>query len=323
MSQARPLAAARALKHQGLLARRRVGAVMASALLRWRHRETFRAVRESMRLPSLDGASAGAIWGISMVKDEADVIERSVTQLLAEGVDGVLVVDNGSTDGTLEILRDLERTHPVHVGMDPMAAYEQSVKMTVLADAVSRAGASWVIPFDADELWTGLHGSVKESLQSCRSPVALAHLVNAFPSPQGEGQWRLDPLRHYDPKVAFRPFRGAVIQMGNHGVDRPGEPEPCLQILHLPWRSFEQFARKVQQGASALRAADLPPEKGSHWRDLGALSPAELRMHWDALLRGEALPGNPWAPRSDLVPITLAQPMNGEDLEAARGAPPR
>lgn len=40
------------------------------------------------------------IWGITMVKNEADIIEQTIRYLLNQGVEYILVADNGFTDGT-------------------------------------------------------------------------------------------------------------------------------------------------------------------------------------------------------------------------------
>jgi glycosyltransferase involved in cell wall biosynthesis len=40
------------------------------------------------------------IYGVMLVRNEADIIRANLLHHLASGIDHVLVVDNGSTDGT-------------------------------------------------------------------------------------------------------------------------------------------------------------------------------------------------------------------------------
>lgn len=51
------------------------------------------------------------IFGLSLVKNEADIIRQSMTAAM-EWCDRIGVVDNGSTDGTYEILQELKEEHP-------------------------------------------------------------------------------------------------------------------------------------------------------------------------------------------------------------------
>src|SRR5690242_16616279 len=102
------------------------------------------------------GTSA-TTFAVAMVKDEADIVADTVEATLRE-VDAMIVADNGSTDGTREILADL----PVTVIDDPDPAYYQSVKMTELAAQAADAGADWVLPIDADERWYSPHGRIAD-----------------------------------------------------------------------------------------------------------------------------------------------------------------
>jgi len=218
------------------------------------------------------------VFAVGMVRDEADVISGTLLHL-ADEVDEIIVADNGSTDGTRELLDMLADTIPLTVVDDTDPAYFQSRKMSRLAAQAGERGATWVVPFDADELWLGEH-RIADVLDRCTGNVATAALFNHFPTavdPVTPDPFRSIVWRQPDPaplpKVAFKWEPGAVVHQGNHGVTLPHGETPCeaLQIRHFPYRSAEQFVRKARNGAAAYRATDLPVTEGAHWREHGDL----------------------------------------------------
>jgi hypothetical protein len=214
-------------------------------------------------------------YGISMVRNERDVVDGVVRHMAAE-VDHLIIADNGSTDGTRDVLDQLARELPLTVVDDPEPGYYQSRKMSVLAALAGTAGATWVVPFDADEIWYSRHGRVADALALTPGNVAVARLYNHFATavdPPGPDPFRTMVWRQAQPgalpKVAFRWRNGATIHQGNHGVDLPGprvEVPDVVELRHFPYRSVEQFAAKALQGAAAYAATDLPPDQGAHWR---------------------------------------------------------
>lgn len=221
-----------------------------------------------------------SVWAVTMVKDEADIIAYTLKHLAAEGVDGIIVADNLSTDGTRDILDSLQLRCELVVLDDPEVAYYQSEKMTNLAREAFAAGAEWVIPFDADELWCHPHmtlsdfmGSVNPSMTAVR-----ARLFNHFPLPSEEPTPDPNPFKRITrrgvdpaplPKVAIRRGGDFCIHQGNHGVTGRSQFAEGLEVRHFPWRTYEQFERKVENGYKAYLATDLPEESGGHWRSYG------------------------------------------------------
>jgi glycosyltransferase involved in cell wall biosynthesis len=210
-----------------------------------------------------------------MVKDEADVIAGTLAHM-ADEVHHLIVADNGSTDGTREILAELATRLPLTVLDDPDVAYHQSHKMTFLARKAAEAGAEWIVPFDADELWIAPQ-RVYETVEASNANVVTARLFNHFPTaidPDEKDPFESIVWRQREPgalpKVAFRWHPDAHIHQGNHGVDRPDAVTvEGLEVRHFPYRSAEQFVRKARNGAAAYRATDLPETMGAHWRAYG------------------------------------------------------
>jgi len=218
--------------------------------------------------------------GVCMVKDEADIIGYTLMHMAGQ-VDELIVADNGSSDDTGRILADLARHLPLSIVEDPDPAYYQSRKMTELAALAAAGGATWIVPFDADELWFSPLGRISDVLADLWPvPIARASLYNHFctaldapgPVPFISTRWRQIAPAPLD-KVAFRWEPGAVIHQGNHGVTLPGcmDSVLALQVRHFPYRSPEQFVRKAVNGAAAYRLTDLPEDQGAHWRQYGAL----------------------------------------------------
>lgn len=222
-----------------------------------------------------------SVAAVAMVKDEADVIAGTISHLAHEGVDRFVIADNGSTDGTRDILDWLAETLPISITDDPEVGYYQSAKVTRLARiAAEEHGATWIVPFDADEVWVFAGDRIATELEASTADVIGAALFNHFPSaidPPGADPFRTILWRQPGPaplpKVAFRWRDGAVIQQGNHGVTLPGDVvmSAGLQIRHFPYRTVEQFIRKARNGAAAYRATDLPADVGAHWRGYGDL----------------------------------------------------
>jgi hypothetical protein len=225
------------------------------------------------------------IIGIAAVKNEIDVIEAFVRHNLAH-VERLVVLDNSSTDGTLEVLRELSAEGlPLDLLEDRRTGKYQSLWMTRLMreEAVGRLQADWVLPLDADEFvaadgWT----LVPEGADSSK-PIAIGWL-NYVPTADDDAS-QINPvlrLRHrlvqgcngqivmVPRDLAARP--DAVLPQGHHELEIAGRTVEAVlgpaYLGHFPVRSPGQYLAKI--AISHLQYTAMPdrhPDWGYHYRE--------------------------------------------------------
>ena len=131
--------------------------------------------------------------------NEADIVAATVRNAIAQGCEGVYLVDNGSTDGTVEAAR-LE-------GSDPCAfllhesRYDEALRLRHMNDVVSEVSQSegdrhiWWLFLDADEFPHGPWGmTLREYLATLDEQfrVVGTRFFNHYPS----GAPQYEPGRH-------------------------------------------------------------------------------------------------------------------------------
>jgi hypothetical protein len=200
-----------------------------------------------------------------LVRNEADIVDQHIGFHLAVGIDFVIAADNGSTDGTTEILQRYARDGHLHrISLaDPFSQIEAVTQMARLA--ANRFGADWVINSDADEFWWPRTGTLKELLGVVphRFGSVRGMWRNFVPRPEGLESFaermtvrsqnptgEIHPLNtHF--KTVHRASPNVEVGGGNHDVLGRGlTPLPGwypIDILHFPIRSLEQYERKFMR----------------------------------------------------------------------------
>ena len=225
-----------------------------------------------------------------MVRDEADIIAAFVEHHVAQGADLIIATDNGSVDGTTEILQRYAGLGVLELHHDPVFRKQQHVVVTGMARrAATEHDADWVINADADEFWVPCDKSltlrsaleaIPTSLDSFTVPVT--NLVGP-PAMRGSGVdrllWRdrrsqeeLQAVGIFAQPTADAVHRGdpdVKVSQGNHFVSLKsnGQPHPAheLEVLHLPWRSWLQYERRaINTGRSYEANPTLRPSKNHH-----------------------------------------------------------
>lgn len=231
------------------------------------------------------------VWGVTLFKNEGDIALHTILHMAEEGLDGIIIADNMSTDNTWdELLRvqDLLQgsTCQIELMKDTEPGHYHGRKITNLASIARAYGADWIVPFDADELWFSHSDRLAKTIRDTVEDIKILefNLYNHFPTvidPEGSNpfmtmEWR-DKEKGALPKVAVKWQKDLEIHEGNHSA-RYKDLEPFqtftssdLEIRHFPYRTFKQFMRKGIDGAKAYAATDLSETHGAHWREYGLI----------------------------------------------------
>ena len=222
-----------------------------------------------------------------LVKNEEVMIERNLQFHKQMGVDGFIVTDNNSSDGTMRILEKYKQKGWIlEIIEETATGYEQKRWVDRMVEKAKRDyNADWVINADADEFWYARSGSLKNELASTSANVVRCPWQNMFPEdglPFWEWTQHVCPVPDYTPydlspyaiyerqnkKVAHRADGYIQISMGNHKVamfPRRTVWSEDIVIYHFTIRGRQQFIDKMVQGGKELEKHE-GKHGGRHWR---------------------------------------------------------
>lgn len=239
---------------------------------------------------------------IATFRDEDDVAYHTLDHLASEGVDAIIVTDHLSGDNTRAELNRAKKdlSCPVLVLEDNEFAFRQSARLTALAALARKEfGATWILPFAADELWHAENAPLKAVLQEV--PRRISAVETQLFEHRATG---LDPAHanpflsivHRHPnvmrvrRIICRWHRNLVIGEGAHHVCTgqrqralPSESSP-LRIRHFHRRTFERFVHKARVYSAARDAAGFGPGVSQYWRHCARLferGEDALRSEWE------------------------------------------
>lgn len=205
-----------------------------------------------------------------LVRDESDIIESNLDYHLNNGIDFVLVTDNGSVDGTYELCERYLNQGVVEIKREPGNDFSQYAYVSEMANlAYSKYNADWVINADADEFFVSRnYANLKDALSGIGKEFGSISVGRHDYVPIKSDYIRFSPLsfpyrkkeslnlrgRPLPPKVIHRGSSNIKVSQGNHSVEGDGLGEQLnssdIEVLHFPIRSYSQFESKVRNGGS-------------------------------------------------------------------------
>lgn len=184
---------------------------------------------------------------VSVVKNEADVIEAFVRHT-ATLVDGHLIFDHASTDGTREILLALQQEGlPLSLFTDDALLNLQQHRSNHLARlAALEQAADWIVPLDADEFLSVPDRAVLEATLARNSAVPCALPLLDYCLSDADDSTEANPARRQQHAArSFSPTRKLVL--------------PRALVLD-PSLTISKGSHVITSAAGELPAATLPGE---------------------------------------------------------------
>jgi len=254
------------------------------------------------------------VVAVSMVRNERDIVEAFVRHNAAF-VDAHLILDQGSTDGTGDILRALvDEGFDVLVERDSRPGYYQAERTTrLMRRAVTEFDADWVVPIDADEFIVAPSRRALRRTLARRDGAVTWSWLSFVPRPEDDLaevnvvirlRHRVEEAVPVEAKVLVPAAVAATATLlqGNHDLAeeelRTGGRLDGVALAHFPVRNPEQLAVKVTVSTLQYLARGERHDWGHHY-----LEPFEVLTHgWDqfvAAFHDQALrfplrPGEPF-----------------------------
>lgn len=221
-----------------------------------------------------------------LVKNEEVMLEQNLLFHKSMGVDGFIVTDNNSTDGTMDIIRKYQdKGWILDVIKETATNYEQKVwvdRMIWLAK--TKYHADWVVNADADELWYSPSENLKAELVEAKGNVLNCTMTSVYPE-EDKPFWQWSQVVGYVPnleeydlsvysiferqnkKVIHRTDGYLQISMGNHKVTMfPKRSEQSdIRVYHYNVRGRQAFIEKMVNGGKQLEQRKQR-HGGRHWR---------------------------------------------------------
>lgn len=173
------------------------------------------------------------------VRNEEWILEKTLTDL-STYVDEIVIVDDGSTDNTPEIIRSFKKVTAIYTnppGTLPFCNGQESINRNKVLELARKRGADWYLHLDADEV---MEDRIKEELPSlleigCTTRFRICHLWNDIDHFRVDGEWGdFYRFRLYKMNRRLR-YSPQPIIATPRAFDRKHKYTSDIKIVHYGW----------------------------------------------------------------------------------------
>jgi len=185
------------------------------------------------------------------VRNEEWILEKTLSDL-STFVDEIVIVDDGSTDRTPEIIRSFKKITAIHTnppGTLPFCNGQESINRNKVLQLARQREADWYLQIDADEIF---EDKIKDELynlitKGCSVKFQICHFWDDINHFRVDGEWgkffryRLFRMRR---RLRYSP---QPIIATPRAFDRKNRYTSDIKILHYGWISPQVRERSLHR----------------------------------------------------------------------------